>query len=69
MTKNEKELVVVIQAIMTRKKIEGVATEMYKVEKKSNNHFVAEARIGNSVWASKGKDSKDVIKNLIKEMK
>ena len=36
MTKNEKNLFAKIQHIVTKKKIEGTANEMFTVEKKSN---------------------------------
>ncbi len=69
MTKNEKELVNIIEGYMTKKKIEGDATTCYKIEKRSNKDYLAEAKIGNSIFTSKGKDVKDVVKNLIKEIK
>lgn len=69
MTKNEKELVNIIEGYMAKKKIEGDAINCYKIEKRSNKDYFAEANIGNSTFTSKGKDVKDVVKNLIKEIK
>ena len=69
MTKNEKELVAKIQNILTRKKIEGTASEMFTVEKKSNSHYVATVTIGDLSYSAKGKDNKEAIKNIIKELK
>ena len=68
MTKNEKALVAKVTELMTRKGVEGNPTDLYKITKRSNNDYFAELKVGNRVFAAKGKDSKEVIKNLIKEM-
>ena len=68
MTKNEKELVAKVTELMTRKGIEGNPQDFYTIEKKSNKNYFAELKVGNRVFAAKGKDSKDVVKNLIKEI-
>lgn len=62
MTKNEKELVAKIQNILTKKKIEGTASEMFTVEKKSNSHYVATVTIGDLSYSTKGKDIKKLLK-------
>lgn len=69
MTKNEKALVAKVTELMTRKGIEGNPVDLYKITKRSNNDYFAELKLGNRVFAAKGKDSKEVVKNLIKEIK
>lgn len=69
MTKNEKALVAKVTELMTRKGIEGNPADLYKITKRSNNDYFAELKLGNRVFAAKGKDSKEVVKNLIKEIK
>lgn len=69
MTKNEKELVAKVTELMERKKIEGVPKDFYTITKRSNKDFFAEVKVGNRVFTAKGKDSKEVCKNLIKELR
>lgn len=69
MTKIEKELVEVIKAAMKRKKVtEGDPKEMFKITKRSNRDFIGEAKIGNHFYSAQGKELRDVVKNLIKEI-
>ena len=68
MTKNEKELVMKITELMMRKGIEGNPQEFYTITKRSNKNYFAELKVGNRVFAAQGKDSKEVVKNLIKEL-
>ena len=70
MTKNEKELINLIKEVMKRKKIkECDPKEMYTVTKRSNKDFMAEFIIVNRCYTSYGKEKKEVIKNLIKEIR
>lgn len=69
MTKIEKELVEVIKAAMKRKKVtEGDPKEMFSITKRSNRDFVGEAKIGHHFYSSHGKELREAIKNLIKEI-
>lgn len=68
-TKNERELITVIETLMKRKRVyEGDPKTMYKVSKRSNKDYFAEARVGDHFFATNGKDKKTAIKNLIKEL-
>lgn len=59
-----------IQQVMKRKRVsEGDPKDMYKITKRSNKDFFAEARIGDHFFAAQGKDVRDVIKKLIKSLK
>lgn len=69
MTKQEKELESVISNIIGRKKIDGVPSDFYLVEKKSTNNYLGTAIIGNLTVSVKGKDSKATVKNLTKELR
>jgi hypothetical protein len=68
MTKNEKELVAKVTELMARKGIEGNPSDFYTITKRSNKDYFAELKVGNRVFAAKGTNSKEVCKNLIKEM-
>ena len=68
MTKIEKELVSKINELMKRKQVEGNPTDCYTITKRSNKDYFAELRIGKRIFAAKGKNSKEVFKNLIKEI-
>lgn len=55
---------------MKRKRVtEGDPKEMYKITKRSNRNYFAEARVGQHCYAAQGKDIRDVLKNLTKELK
>lgn len=69
MTKQEKELVKKIEAVMARKKIEGNPEDFYSVEKKSTNNYEGKVEVGNVFITTKGKDIKSTIKQLSKELK
>ena len=69
MTKQEKELERVISEVMKRKKIDGIPSDFYLIEKKSTNNYLGTATIGNLSAEAKGKDSKTAVKNLTKELK
>ena len=66
MTKQEKELERVISEVMKRKKIDGIPSDFYLIEKKSTNNYLGTATIGNLSAEAKGKDSKTAVKNLLK---
>lgn len=69
MTKNEKDLISVISEMMNRKKIDGNPTDCYSINKRSNKDYFAESKIGNRIFSAQGKDLKEAIKNLIREIK
>jgi len=69
LTKQEKELVKKIEAVMARKKIEGNPEDFYSVEKKSTNNYEGKVEVGNVFITTKGKDIKSTIKQLSKELK
>ena len=69
MTKQEKELVKKIEAVMARKKIDGNPEDFYSVEKKSTNNYEGKVEVGNVFITTKGKDIKSTIKQLSKELK
>jgi len=69
MTKQEKTLVKKVESVMARKKINGNPTDFYIIEKKSTNNYLGVATIGNLTAEAKGKDMKEVYKNLTKEIK
>ena len=69
MTRVEKELVEVIKLVMKRKKVtEGDPKEMFKITKRSNRDFFGEIQIGNHFYSAHGKELREVVKNLIKEI-
>ena len=68
MTKQEKELVKKIEAVMARKKIDGNPQDFYSVEKKSTNNYEGTVEVGNVFITVKGKDIKSTIKQLSKEL-
>lgn len=68
MTKQEKELVKKIEAVMARKKIDGNPQDFYSVEKKSTNNYEGTVEVGNIFIIAKGKDIKSTIKQLSKEL-
>jgi hypothetical protein len=69
LTKQEKELVKKIEAVMSRKKVEGNPEDLYSIEKKSTNNYIGVVTIGNLTAEVKGKDLKTTVKNLTKEIK
>lgn len=69
MTKNEKDLVLVISSMLTKRKLEDNPSDCYTITKRSNKDYFAESKIGNKIFTAKGKDLKETIKNLIKEIK
>jgi len=68
LTKQEKELVKKIEAVMARKKIDGNPQDFYSVEKKSTNNYEGTVEVGNIFIIAKGKDIKSTIKQLSKEL-
>ena len=68
MTKQEKKLEAVISEIMTIKKIEGIPSDYYLIEKKSANNYLGTATIGNLSITVKGKDTKTTVKLLTKDL-
>jgi len=68
LTKQEKELVKKIEAVMARKKIDGNPQDFYSVEKKSTNNYEGTVEVGNVFITVKGKDIKSTIKQLSKEL-
>jgi hypothetical protein len=69
LTKNEKELIKLLEVIMERKNIEGDPKDLYTITKRSSKDYYAESIINYSFYSAQGKDIRDVIKKLIKELK
>jgi hypothetical protein len=68
LTKQEKDLVKKIEAVMERKKIEGNPSDFYSITKKSTNHYEGIVECGNVYAKVKGKDTKSTIKALTKSI-
>lgn len=69
MTKNEKQLVAIIQEKMDKKKITDNAATAYSILKRSNKDYFVEVTIGGEIFSANGQDSKEAIKNVIKKIK